>query len=276
MKRFFYCLYSAAVKAIEHDGVEHAGYMSFMVLFAIFPFLVFFVALTSFFGASELGDNFIKLLTESMPEYTIDSIKSRISELGSTPPQRLMTLAIIGTIWTSSSFVEGLRTILNRVYEIKSPPPYITRRLLSILQFFIISILITIAMFLLVITPILLSKVPRIEYLVEGYKVSFYFTRQILIIISLFFTASSLYYMIPNVKLKFFHIIPGALLTVILWIISGNLLSSYIVYYNQLNIVYGSLGSIIITMLFFYIINMIFIYGAEFNYLFFKNSINKN
>ena len=76
--------------------------------------------------------------------------------------------------------------------------------------------------------------------------------------------------MIPNVKIKFINIIPGSILCVILWITSGYLLSKYIKHYNQLNIVYGSLGSIIITMIFFYIINIIFIYGAEFNYLFSK------
>ncbi len=76
-----------------------------------------------------------------------------------------------------------------------------------------------------------------------------------------------MYYILPNVKLNFIDVFPGALLTVILWIISGYLLSTYIVYYNQLNLMYGSLGSIIVTLIFFYIINMIFIYGAEFNYL---------
>lgn len=88
-----------------------------------------------------------------------------------------------------------------------------------------------------------------------------------LILVLLFLGASSLYYILPNVKLNFIDVFPGALLTVILWVISGYLLSTYIVYYNQLNLMYGSLGSIIVTLIFFYIINMIFIYGAEFNYL---------
>lgn len=202
-----------------------------------------------------------------MPEHSIDSIKNRVKELGCTPPQSLMTLAIVGSIWTASSFVECLRTILNRVYEIKSPPAYIRRRLLSILQFLIISILITFAMFLLIIIPIGLTKVPEITRIIEGYERILNFIRYFLILCSLFIGSSSLYYIIPNVPLKFIDVIPGALLTVFLWVISGYLLSKYIVYYNQLSIVYGSLGSIIVTLIFFYIINMIFIYGAEFNYL---------
>jgi membrane protein len=274
--RFLKCSYLAIVRTIEHDGVEHAGYMSFMVLFALFPFLVFFLVLTSFFGASELGENFMSLLISSLPDTTTLAIKQRISEIMQVPPQSLMTLAIIGSIWTASSFVEGLRTILNRVYHINSPPPYLWRRLLSILQFLAISLLIFFAMFLLVVVPIGLKKIPNIEHILDIYSPILQYWRYILICGSLFTTVASLYYVIPNVKLTFLEIIPGAVFTVLLWIISGNLLSRYIIYYNQLNIVYGSLGSIIITLLFFYLINMLFIYGAEFNYLYSRRRVDGN
>ncbi|RYE05689.1 MAG: YihY/virulence factor BrkB family protein [Rickettsiaceae bacterium] len=266
MKKVAKSLYTAAVKTIEHDGVEHSGYMSFMVLLSIFPFLIFFVALTSFLGASELGDNFIKILMENMPERTTESIKIRINELGRTPPQSLMNLAIVGSIWTASSFVECLRTILNRVHGVTSPPSYIIRRLLSIVQFLFISLMIGIAMLILVVTPLAFTKIPIITKTIAGYEKLLNICRYILILSATFLGVSSLYYIIPNIKLKFRNIIPGALLTVLLWVISGHLLSKYIMYYNQLNVIYGSLGSIIVTLVFFYLTNMIFIYGAEFNH----------
>jgi len=270
------CGYLAIVRTIEHDGVEHAGYMSFMELLALFPFLVFFLVLTSLLGASELGDNFMSLLISSLPDTTTIAIKQGIYEITQVPPQSLMTLAIVGSIWTASSFVEGLRTILNRVYHINSPPPYIWRRLLSIIQFFAISILISFAMFLLVVVPIGLKKIPNITHILNIYSPILQYWRYILIAGSLLTTVASLYYMIPNVKLSFSEVLPGAVLTVILWIILGNFMSKYIIYYNQLNIVYGSLGSIIITLLFFYLINMIFIYGAEFNYLYNKQHADES
>lgn len=266
MKKLVRCLYQAAIKTVEHDGVEHSGYMSFMILLSIFPFLVFLLALTSFVGASELGKNFITIFLESMPELATDSIKTRINELGKTPPQSLMTLAIVGSIWTASSFVECLRTILNRVYLIKSPPPYVRRRLLSIVQFLIISISIAFAMFILVIVPVILTKIPMILDIIKDHSSTLNFFRYIIIFCSLFIGSSLLYYIIPNASLNFIEVIPGAILTVSLWVFSGYLLSTYITYYNQLSIIYGSLGSIIVTLIFFYIINMIFIYGAEFNY----------
>lgn len=267
MKKTLMCFWDALVRTINQDGVEHAGYMSFMVLLSIFPFIVFFLALTSFFGASELGTNFVNLLLNTLPEDATLALRHRIFELVKSPPYKLMTIAIIGTIWTSSSFVEGLRTILNRVYNISSPPPYLFRRLLSIVQFLVINLMLSIVMLLLVIIPIGIRKIPELVYILDTYTPLWNYSRYVLILISLFTTVSALYYIIPNIQLEFKKIIPGSVVTVLLWIASGNILSSYLVYYNQLSVLYGSLGSIIVTLLFFYIFNMIFIYGAELNYL---------
>jgi membrane protein len=266
-KKILLYLYQAFIKTIEHDGIEHSGYMSFIVLLSVFPFLVFFLALTSFFGASEVGENFIRLLLENMPDKSIDALQYRVQELGLSPPQSLLTLAIVGAIWTASSFVEGLRTILNRVYEIQSPPPYIWRRLLSIGQFLIISIIISIIMFLLLVVSMGFSKILVIVEVMHHYTALIKYIKYLLILSALFFSVASLYYMIPNIALNFLKVIPGSVLTVFLWTLSAHLLSTYIIYYNQLNIIYGSLCNIIVTLIFFYIINFIFIYGAEFNYL---------
>lgn len=266
MKTWLLCSWRALVKTIEHDGVEHAGYMSFMVLLSLFPFIVFFLALTSFIGASELGSNFVELIITNLPANATEAIKDRIYELVTAPPSSLMTLAIIGTIWTSSSFVEGIRTILNRVYHIKTPPPYLLRRMLSIVQFIIINLLISFAMFLLVIIPVGLSKIPDLQNILDHYVAFWGYFRYLLIWGSLFITVTALYCIIPNKKITFTEVVPGGIVTVTLWIISGNLLANYLGYYRQLSVVYGSLGSIIVTMLFFYIVSMIFIYGAELNY----------
>ena len=113
---------------------------------------------------------------------------------------------------------------------------------------------------------------PELQKLIELYipfGASFRYT---LLFCALFFTVSMIYYAIPNKKISFVEIVPGALLTVVLWGIAANFLSKYIQFYTQLSVIYGSLGNIIITLLFFYIINTIFIYGAEFNYLYHKDS----
>ncbi len=266
-------LYKAFNRSIDHGAIEHSGYMSFIVLLSIFPYCIFILAFTSFIGASSIGKNVINLALAHIPENSIELIRSRIDELIKTPPQSLLTLAVVGSVWTASSFVECLRTILNRVYEITEPPKYIFRRLLSIAQFFLISFMFTVFMIILTLIPISITKLslasydlPLWQYL-KDYKIFFQMLRYLIMFFVLFFSACSLYYIIPNKKLKFSEVLPGAAITVLLWMISGFLLSKYLRYYHQLNYIYGSLGSVIITIIFFYILNIIFIYGAEYNYI---------
>jgi membrane protein len=268
---FIHTLYKAIFRTVDHDGVEHAGYMSFMVLFSLFPFLVFFFAFTSFIGASELGQELITILIENLPQNATEAITPRIMEIVQTPPERLMTLAIIGAIWTSSSFVEGLRTILNRIYEVSTPPTYLWRRFLSIMQFLSISIGLTLILFLLIIIPAGLEKVPAYASLVEKFHPIWGIVRYFAVLFFSFLTVCYLYYILPNIEdLKFRDVIPGAFITLALWFLSGAVLSKYLVYYTKLSLIYGSIGSIIATLLFFFVINMLFIYGAEFNYLYNK------
>lgn len=158
IRKYLYSIYKAGYNTIEHDGVEHAGYMAFMNILSLFPFLVFIVALTGFIGETKFGIDFVKLLLESLPGDFISALKPRINEIVSGPPHGLLTLSILGAIWTSSTTVEGLRTILNRIYKVKSPPAYILRRTLSIIQFICLSVIIIFSMFLLLLMPIIYQK----------------------------------------------------------------------------------------------------------------------
>ncbi len=269
---------------IKHDGVEHAGYMSFITLLSFFPFLIFIMSVTGFIGQSDQGKELIHIILDNMPYYLTQTLNPRIEEIVSGPPSSLLTISILGVIWTSSSTVEGIRTILNKIYHVKAPPSYIFRRLLSIAQFLIITALIIISMFLLILLPNIYQEITHLKYL----KVILEHTKELdnlltplwdsarhmAFAFTLFLGLAFLYYTIPNVRLKLKSIIPGAILVTILWMLSGSLLLDYIYQFSQVNLVYGGLAGFIITMLFFYIANIIFIYGAEVNYLF-SNKDNK-
>ncbi len=254
---------SALNLVLYHDGIEHAGYLSFLILFSLFPFIIFFLSLTSVFGFSEFAVKFLSVIIDSVPG---NIVQQRTQELLNNPPQSLMTIAILGSIWTASSFVEGLRTILNKIYNLTTPPSYLFRRMLSIVQFFLISIFLFCGMMLLVVVPIIVDRFNEIHLIMQQFSSISYHVRYILIFLCLFLSSSGLYYIIPNVKIKYSQVVPGSILTVCLWLCSAHLLSNYIKYYNQLNFLYGSIGNIILTLIFFYCNNLIFIYGAEFNY----------
>lgn len=264
----FLIIKDSIMDSINQDGIEHAGYLAFLSILSLFPFLIFIVSITSFFGSSQIGVKLFMMLLSSVPPNIANALSPRITEIVTGPPQSLLTVAIIGIIWTASSTVEGLRTILNRAYRVESPPPYIWRRLLSILQFFVIALIVTITMILLVVLPAILKKSEMIISVNFRIDYDWFYLRHLIIFLVLLITSSLLYYFIPNANQKFIEVIPGAVVCIILWSIILNLFFIYLEKFNQFNLLYGSLGGIIGSLVFFYLISLVFIIGAEFNYHF--------
>lgn len=264
----FKILRLSIVDTVRQDGVEHAGYLAFLSILSLFPFLIFLISIVGFLGASEQGIEAVQTILSSAPKEVANALTPRVTEIISGPPQTFLTLAIIGVIWTASSSVEGCRTILNRAYRIHHPPPYIWRRLLSILEFFVVIILILAGIGLLVLAPIAL------RWLEDLFSISFkvdydlFYIRHIIMFTILILSTSLLYYALPNAKQKITQTIPGSILSVILWFTLERVFSIYLANFHQFNFVYGSLAGIIISLMFFYLISLIFIVGAEFNYHF--------
>lgn len=267
LKNTFYLLYKAGDNLVENDGIELSGYLTFLAILSLFPFLVLIVAIAGFIGQGQLGTEFIELLLTHLPREAVAALEPRIQEIMSGPPQGLLTISILGTIWTSSSAVEGFRTVLNRAYRVSNPPTYILRRLVSIVQIVLFTILIIVVTFILVLAPIVMD--PVVHYLgFNAVELKIFLIEDFIYIgaIIIFIGVASLYYLLPNTKQSMLKVVPGALLVVVLWIFGAAALSLYLDNVHQVNLVYGSLSGFIATLLFFFVMNIILIYGAEFNH----------
>ncbi|QKX01621.1 YihY family inner membrane protein [Wolbachia endosymbiont of Cruorifilaria tuberocauda] len=253
-----YCLYHALIDTICNDGMEHAGYLSFLIILSIFPFLIVLMALSStfanFLDQYNIGWTYI---IDNMPQDILAPLMPRIEEIISGPPHSLLTLAIVGAVWTASSTIEGLRTILNKAYKVPVSPPYLLRRVLSILQFLAITFIITLTIIFSALVPMLIGfSYCRISY-----------TKYLLVEFVLFVVVSWLYFMLPNIKQNLSDVFPGSCVAVALWIISASIFKQYLkASFGQLDLIYGSLGGVVVSLLFFYIVSLIFIYGAKFNF----------
>lgn len=260
----------AIFDTVKQDGVEHAGYLAFLSILSLFPFLILLISAVGFIGASDVGIHVVQSILNSAPREMADALAPRIYEIISGPPQSFLTIAILGVIWTASSSVEGCRTILNRAYRIHYPPPYLWRRMISILEFFIIILIIVLTIIILVVAPNFLQQAEKIFSIGLSLRVDydFFYLRYFAIFFLLTCTTSLLYFALPNSKQKFTQTVPGSILAVILWVCLEHSFSLYLENFHQFNFVYGSLAGVIISLMFFYLISLIFILGAEFNYHF--------
>jgi len=264
--RIIKCIWQAIEDTSNHDGVEHAGYLAYLTLLALCPFLVLLTSIAGVIGNMQIGQGFIEILLKNLPAEVTRALAPRINELSAGPPEGLLPIALIAALWTSSSAVEGLRTTLNRAYRVTTPPSYFFRRLLSIAQFLLFMALLICGMLALVFAPIVIDYLQNKLGINLHLSSSFGLYSILVITVVLFGAISLLYYLLPNIKQKWLEVTPGAILVAVLWVISGFAFSAYLANFNQVNLVYGSLEGIIVTLIFFYIMNLIFIFGAELNY----------
>lgn len=255
--------YRCAFNLIEHEAIEYAGYLTYLNILSIFPFIFIIFTFISVFDETKIGIEFFSFILRHVPKYFLDTVGKQIQDIANGPPISLMNIALVGAIWTASSSIEALKTIFNRIYLVHDKASYIVSRLTSILQFMFIVLCVLATLTAFIIIPKILPVLPDIAH----YQ---FFNGQFNIIIlniTLLFIVSIMYYSLTSTKLQFFSTMPGAFLTVTVWNASSMSLSYYMTNFSGVSIMYGSLASIIITLIFLYIINLTLIYGAEFNRL---------
>jgi membrane protein len=268
LKHTILLFYRAGDNLVDNYGLEVAGYLTFLVLLALFPYLVLMVSAAGVVGQGETGRELIALLLQNLPSDAVATLRPRIEEIISGPPQNLLTFAILGAIWTSSSAVEAVRGVLNRAYKVRKPPNYYLRRLLSIAQIFILTFILLAVMLVFVLAPIAIAKIQYYTGLTIPLELSTFFTSyfKYITIGVLFAVIAILYYVLPNIKQSFLAVAPRAALVVLLWVGAVSVVSFYINDISNVTLIYGSLSGFIATLIFFYVMNVIFIYGAEFNH----------
>lgn len=268
LKHMILLCYRAGHNMQLNYGVETAGYLTFIMLLSLFPYLILMVSAAGLVGQGETGRQFIEMFLQHLPKEGVDTLYPRIIEIISGPPHELLTFAVFSAIWTSSSGIEGVRSMLNRAYHVKAPPKYLARRITSVGQIIAFTAAIIMFMLTLVFVPIAFNylteftgiEIPiQLQSFIKHYFIYFG-------VFALFIIVASLYYILPNVKQTPRRVLPGAILVVALWIGAALGVSFYLTSISQLTPVYGSLSGFIATLIFFYVMIVIFIYGAEFNH----------
>lgn len=260
------CFFIAICDAINHDGIEHAGYLSFLLMMSIFPSLVLFVYVVGLFDSSYgLSEMMLDFILNSSWAVFIDALKPRIVEITSAPPHGIVSIVLISAIWTSSSIFEGLRTILNRSYRVNTPPTYLFRRFVSLVEFMAVLVLVVLTMLLFVVLPGFV-KLLALSGLTKMINPQMEMIRYVFLIVVFFSIISMIYYFLPNRRQKLVYTFPGTALVLGFSYLFSYLFKIYLHTVPSINIIYGSIAGVIIALLYFYFCSLIFIIGGEFNY----------
>lgn len=250
---------------IDDGGLTFAGHIAFMSLFSLFPFLIFVTTLAAELGQTEAARELIVMGLEGLPPEVSEAIRPAIEEVISSRRTGLMTVSILASLWATSSGIEALREALNKAYGVEETRSIWLMRLQSLLFTIIFSIGLILVMIVWVIAPVVWSHIePLLD--VPWQWGWFYEALRYLIAVGLLYAVVALSYRwLPSRHLPRREILPGAAVTVVLWLTSASLFSLYLQNIGRFSVTYGSLGGIVITLMFFYISALIFIFGAEVN-----------
>ncbi len=255
-----------AVNHFTNDqGVVLAGYIAFTSIFSLFPFLIFLVALAGFLGQGEAASRSIDLALELLPVEVEGVLRPAVNDIRNAPHTTLMTFSMAIALWVASSGLESLRHALNLAFGVTDPPSFWITRLQSLMLTVFSAFLILLAMVAVIAAPIV-SDI--LAWLAERQVLEpqTYATGRYAIGIILMMTLTTVLYLaLPNLNLSLIEILPGAIISVLLWAGSAHLFSIYLRNLGRYSITYGSLGGIVFTLFFFYISAIIFIFGAQLN-----------
>ncbi|HEX5079332.1 MAG TPA: YihY/virulence factor BrkB family protein [Geminicoccaceae bacterium] len=258
-------VWRALVHFIDDYGTTQAGSIAFTSLFALFPFLIFLTTLAGEFGQEEAARRFVDLWLEGLPPEVVSTIRPAIDQVVNVRRTGLMTISILVTIWTASSGLEALRTAVNHAYGIQDARPFWWLRLQSIFFTIIMSVAILVLMIVVVAGPLIWNFLVDLLKVPPSWGWLYTSVRYLLAVLLLHVVIALLYQWLPNRHLRSYEILPGAVVTVVAWLVTASLFSLYLQNLGRFSVTYGSLGGIVVTLMFFYLSAAIFIFGAEVN-----------
>lgn len=258
-------LVSASRAMINSLSFELAGHIAYTGLLAIFPFLIFLAALAGFLGNAAGGLASMESMLNLLPQDVAKTLSPVIHEVLDSRDGGLLTLGLLGALWVASNGIDALRIALNTAYDIREERPWWLIKLGSIGAIFVGGIVFLLLSVLVILGPVIWKGLLWLFPLGEADRWAFSTVRYILATFVMLAGLLALHRWLPGRSLRLRSLLPGVLATTILWLLAASLFSVYVAKLGSYSATYGSLGGVIITLVFFYVSAVLFIFGAELN-----------
>jgi membrane protein len=237
--------------------------LAYFFLLALFPLLIFLLTLLPYLNFPPAL--VYTVLEDLMPEQVYTMIEGTIIEVLENRNGGLLSLGIIGTIWSASNGVNALIRSLNRSYDQEETRPFLVARFVSVVFTLLLIILIIVALVL----PVFGKQIGLFLFSTFGLETDFLVIwnkfRTLLPPILIFSVLTLMYWILPNIKLYLKSVMIGSLFATISWLLVSYAFSYYIDNFVNYSATYGSIGGIIILMLWLYLTGILLMVGGQLN-----------
>jgi membrane protein len=249
----------------EDDCLGWAGELAFFWFLALFPALLFVVALASSLPVQHLIDVVVGNLARVAPGDVLVIVREQIVQIADGPPRGLLTLSLLGALWSSSSAMTAIIDTLNQAYHVREGRSWWRVRLLAVGLTVVLIVFALIGVALVMIGPTLA------EYLENSLGVPPRFAWLWVIVewplvFGLTLTALGwVYYFAPDVRRRWAWITPGSIAATLLWILASLGFKWYAGHFGEYQKTYGAIGGVIVALLWLYTSGLAILVGAELN-----------
>ncbi|PFG03626.1 YihY/virulence factor BrkB family protein [Bacillus sp. es.034] len=248
-----------------NDVTGLAAQIAYYFLLSLFPLLIFVVTLLPYLPVDQ-GD-ILGLVRDFAPGETMSMIEETLQDVMSNRNSGLLSVSIIATIWSASNGMNAIVKSLNRAYDVEESRSFIATRLMSILLTFAMILVFVIALLL----PVFGKQIGLFLFSQFGFSDQFLTIwngiRWAITPIILFIIFVGLYFFAPSKRIKCLSAFPGAIFATLGWVLASLAFSYYVGSFGNYSATYGSIGGIIVLMIWFYLTGIIIMIGGEINAL---------
>ena len=249
----------------DDDGWSMASHLAITALMALFPFLIFSTALASFLGARAFEDTAVHIVFDTWPEQIAEPIAREVVNVLTVQRGDFLTVGVIVAAFFASNGIEALRVSLNRAYRVVDRRSFVYRRIQSLAFVFITTLGFLTISVLLVLAPLLgrvaVDALPWLKPYMGTITIWRYIIASSVIVLALV----AVHAWLPAGRRSLADIAPGIIFTLAGWLVGSTLFAAYLERFSSYVSTYAGLASIMIAVVFLYIISAIFILGGEIN-----------
>ena len=248
------------------DGVGRAGAeLAYFFLFSFFPLMIFASLLI---GTFDINVNSVEeLLKGVIPADVLTIALDYIAYVTNLQMDGLMYVGLFTALWSASRAVSSLSVAVNRAYRIEDGR--------NVLLQFLINIGFSAAMLASIVITIVILVLGRgvLQYVAQIVNIgpveinTWHILRFVPITLLFFFFFLFLYSVVPNKRIAIRQVIPGAIAAAVSWLIASIGFSFYVENMARYSLLYGSIGAVIVLMIWLYLTGIILIMGAELNHV---------
>jgi membrane protein len=251
--------------SIQDDAMGIAAQLSYYFFLSLFPALLFLVALASFFPLYSFADELMGMVAPIAPAAVVDLLKEQLTSLSNSEDAGLLSIGLLMALWSSSAAMVSVIDAMNRAYDIEDSRSWVKRRIVGIALTVGLALFILTSLGLTVAGPWLANVLGHQLGLAPAFTTAWTILQWPVVFLLASTGFGLVYYFAPDAEQRWVWITPGALTATILWFLASLAFRYYVVNFGDYGAAYGTLGAIILTLLWFYITGLAMVLGAELN-----------